>query len=119
MGDGGEIYILDMGEPVRIADLGEEGMRPGEKLFEELAVDDESADKTRHPKIFVGKMRVYEQERIEKGLAWLAAGVGLEPVEIRARFADLVPEYHCPEDGVRAVKAGSAGTAVEKATPGG
>ncbi len=127
MGDGGEIYILDMGEPVRIADLARDlitlsgltpgvdveiqftGMRPGEKLFEELAVDDESADKTRHPKIFVGKMRVYEQERIEKGLAWLAAGVGLEPVEIRARFADLVPEYHCPEDGVAAVKATPGG----------
>jgi FlaA1/EpsC-like NDP-sugar epimerase len=75
MGNGGEIFILDMGEPVRIADLardlislsgltpGEDveirytGVRPGEKLFEELSVDAETADKTRHPKIFVGRAR--------------------------------------------------------------
>jgi hypothetical protein len=46
------------------------------------------ADKTRHPKILVGKMRVYEQERIEKGLAWLAAGVGLEPAPASRCSAD-------------------------------
>jgi FlaA1/EpsC-like NDP-sugar epimerase len=132
MGDGGEIFILDMGQPVKIADLARDlitlsgltvgvdvdikftGMRPGEKLFEELSVDDESAEKTRHPKIFVGRMRVYDQQRIEQGIAWLAAGVGEAPVEVRARFADLVPEYHCPEDGLAAVRAheaaaGSAG----------
>ena len=74
MAAGGEIFILDMGEPVRIVELAEEmirlsglrpyedvpvqfiGRRPGEKLFEELSTDAEHADKTRHARIFVGKI---------------------------------------------------------------
>ncbi|MBO6741258.1 MAG: polysaccharide biosynthesis protein, partial [Phycisphaerales bacterium] len=73
MGEGGEIFILDMGEPVKIVDLARDliqlsglvpgrdveiefsGVRPGEKLFEELCVDAEHAEKTRHDKIFVGR----------------------------------------------------------------
>jgi FlaA1/EpsC-like NDP-sugar epimerase len=73
MGEGGEIFVLDMGEPVKIVDLARDlirlsgfrpdddiaiefsGVRPGEKLFEELSVDSENAEKTRHPKIFVGR----------------------------------------------------------------
>jgi FlaA1/EpsC-like NDP-sugar epimerase len=72
MGKGGEIFVLDMGEPVRIVDLARDlirlsgfredeieitftGVRPGEKLFEELSASEEKADKTRHPKIFVGQ----------------------------------------------------------------
>src|SRR5882762_10119162 len=76
MGNGGEIFVLDMGEPVRILDLAQDlialsglragddieirfsGIRPGEKLFEELSTDGEHADKTRHPKIFVGHTAV-------------------------------------------------------------
>ena len=75
MGRGGEIFVLDMGEPVRIVDLARDlirlsglepekdieirftGMRPGEKLFEEIAVDAENVDKTKHPKIYVGRFR--------------------------------------------------------------
>ncbi|MBX3191400.1 MAG: polysaccharide biosynthesis protein [Labilithrix sp.] len=71
MGEGGEIFILDMGEPVKIVDLARDlirlsgfdpdrdieikftGMRPGEKLFEEIAVDEENVDKTKHPKIWL------------------------------------------------------------------
>jgi len=74
MGNGGEIFILDMGEPVRILDLAQEmvrlfglrpyddvdivitGMRPGEKLFEELETSGETIAKTRHPKIFIGNL---------------------------------------------------------------
>jgi uncharacterized protein (DUF433 family) len=77
MGEGGEIFVLDMGEPVRIADLGEGGMRPGEKLFEELSVDAEAAVKTRHPKIFVGRFRPYEWTRVDCVAA--GAGPGLAP----------------------------------------
>ncbi|MEQ1508215.1 MAG: nucleoside-diphosphate sugar epimerase/dehydratase, partial [Myxococcota bacterium] len=73
MGQSGEVYILDMGEPVRIVSLAEDlirlsglrphkdveivysGVRPGEKLFEEICVDTENATKTRHPKIFIGR----------------------------------------------------------------
>ena len=72
MGAGGEIFVLDMGEPVRILDLAREtirlsglqpgedmeivftGLRPGEKLFEELEITGEQMSKTRHPKIFIG-----------------------------------------------------------------
>jgi len=122
MGQGGEIFILDMGQPVKIADLARDlitlsgltpgvdveiqfsGVRPGEKLFEELAVDDEAAEKTVHPKIFVGRFRPYARERVEQGIERLVAAVGLPAVEVRARFRELVPEYASPEDGARAAE---------------
>ena len=74
MGNGGEIFILDMGEPVKILDLAQEmirlfglrpyedvdivitGIRPGEKLYEELQTTGETIAKTRHPKIFIGNL---------------------------------------------------------------
>jgi FlaA1/EpsC-like NDP-sugar epimerase len=112
MGEGGEIFVLDMGEPVKIVDLardlirlsglvpGEDieikftGIRPGEKLFEELATDDENADKTKHPKIFVGKFRPYEWERVVKGLDELhQLSDGADREAIKAAFARLVPEF--------------------------
>jgi len=131
MGDGGEIFILDMGEPVRIADLARDlitlsglrpdedveikftGMRPGEKLFEELSVDSETANKTRHPKIFVGRFRPYPWPMVEQGLERLSGVTGGAPPEVRARLAEVVPEYCSPEDGARA--AGLAHEAAEQA----
>jgi FlaA1/EpsC-like NDP-sugar epimerase len=86
MGEGGEIFILDMGEPVRILDLAvamitltglkpfEEmdivftGLRPGEKLYEELELFGEDIAKTRHPKIFIGKLGAYSSEEVERAL---------------------------------------------------
>ncbi len=82
MGEGGEIFILDMGEPVRILDLAEEmitltglrpyvdmdivftGLRPGEKLFEELELSGEQIAKTRHPKIYIGKLNAYPPDDV-------------------------------------------------------
>ncbi len=112
MGEGGEIFVLDMGEPVKIVDLardlitlsglrpGEDidivfaGIRPGEKLFEELAADGENADKTRHPKIFVGRFRPYEWERVNEGLAQLhECSEGADDAMVRERFRALVPEF--------------------------
>ncbi len=110
MGEGGEIFVLDMGEPVKIADLARDlitlsglepgkdvkieftGMRPGEKLFEELSVDAEHAGKTRHPKIFVGNHRPHEWDELQGKLVDLVGAVG-DPDEVRRRFAELVPEY--------------------------
>jgi FlaA1/EpsC-like NDP-sugar epimerase len=89
MGQGGEIFILDMGEPVRILDLAEEmitltglrpyvdmdivftGLRPGEKLFEELELSGEQIAKTRHPKIFIGKLNPYPSEEVSRALRFL------------------------------------------------
>lgn len=89
MGRGGEIFILDMGEPVRILDLARDtitlsgfkpyedidvvftGMRPGEKLFEELNMADELMAKTAHPKIFIGKIAAYPEETIRDAHAQL------------------------------------------------
>jgi len=88
MATGGEIFILDMGEPVRIVELAEEmirlsglkpyedipivftGIRPGEKLFEELSTDAERALKTRHPRIFIGKIPAAPRAAV---VAWLSA----------------------------------------------
>jgi FlaA1/EpsC-like NDP-sugar epimerase len=83
IGNGGEIFILDMGQPVRILDLAKEtirlsglrphedidivftGVRPGEKLFEELQSVTEEVAKTVHPKIFIGRIAVYSPETIQ------------------------------------------------------
>jgi FlaA1/EpsC-like NDP-sugar epimerase len=90
MGQGGEILILDMGQPVRILDLAvamitltglkpfEEmpivftGVRPGEKLYEELTFLGEDIAKTRHPKIFIGKLAAYSTEEVDRALRRLA-----------------------------------------------
>ena len=86
MGEGGEIFILDMGEPVQIVDLASDmitlsglrpdedieivftGLRPGEKLFEELELSGEQIAKTRHPKIFIGRLNAYPPEEIDRAL---------------------------------------------------
>ncbi|HVH43264.1 MAG TPA: nucleoside-diphosphate sugar epimerase/dehydratase, partial [Labilithrix sp.] len=129
MGRGGEIFILDMGEPVKIVDLARDlirlsgytpdediditfsGIRPGEKLFEELTFDAEKAAKTRHPKIFVGTFRPYPWEQVERGLERLHALTdGSAPERIRAAFQALVPEYVPPDSG--AVQTGNVTSAL-------
>jgi FlaA1/EpsC-like NDP-sugar epimerase len=112
MGQGGEIFILDMGEPVRIVDLardliklsglvpGEDieitfsGVRPGEKLFEELATDEEHCDRTRHEKIFVGKFRQQPWNEVVRAIDELHdLSEGVDAPKIRRAFRKLVPEY--------------------------
>lgn len=111
MGAGGEIFILDMGDPVKIVDLAADlislartesgsevqikftGMRPGEKLFEELSCDAEHADKTRHPKIFVGKCKTSESEVLLPKLASLRSLANGDAAPIARAIGELVPEY--------------------------
>jgi FlaA1/EpsC-like NDP-sugar epimerase len=110
MGDGGEIFILDMGEPVRIVDLardliilsglrpGEDieitfsGVRPGEKLVEELSTAIENADRTKHPKIFIGHVIAPPQDAVVRDVAALVE-LAAEPERIRDALVGLVPEY--------------------------
>jgi FlaA1/EpsC-like NDP-sugar epimerase len=82
------------------------GMRPGEKLFEELSVDAEAAVKTRHPKIFVGRFRPHEWTRVEAGLERLLGLAGGTAAAVRGGLRELVPEYR-PEVGEDAAKGGA------------
>lgn len=84
LGTGGEIFILDMGQPIRILDLAKDmirlsgyvpfedidivfsGIRKGEKLFEELEMTGENMTKTRHPKIFIGNIAAFSAEDVEQ-----------------------------------------------------
>ena len=112
MGHGGEILILDMGEPVKIVDLARDlitlsglrpdvdveieftGIRAGEKLFEELSTAAEAAEKTRHPKVFIGRIKPHAWAEVVRGVdALLALAEGTDSEQIRAELARLVPEY--------------------------
>lgn len=111
IGKGGEIFVLDMGTPIKIASLAKKmielsglkpnvdiaikytGLRPGEKMFEELSVRGEHAEKTRHPKIFIGKIAPADPEFLKKGLESLKRAVdGGQERAIRRAMAALVPE---------------------------
>ena len=111
MGKGGEIYVLDMGEPVRIAELARQmirlsglseadirieytGLRRGEKLYEEPLADAEKTLPTPHPKLRVAQARAPEvDDFVEKVLAWLAAPEDTAPKAVRERLRRWVPEY--------------------------
>jgi len=112
MGMGGEIFLLDMGEPVKIVDLAREmitlsglrpgedieirftGIRPGEKLFEELSLEGEDVARTAHPKIGIMKHRPRDWDEICRGISALAtlAHNGDED-GVRRELAVLVPNY--------------------------
>jgi len=111
IGRGGEIMILDMGEPIRILELAKDmitlsgykpyeeipieftGLRPGEKLFEQLELSGEGVDRTRHPKIFVGRLEAYPADRIERMLADFSDVVREGRSDtVRAVLQELIPE---------------------------
>lgn len=109
MGKGGEIYVFDMGKPVRIADLAKRmiklsgaknveirytGLRDGEKLYEEVLNDKEMTLPTFHPKIMVAKVREYEYEAVMAMIEELvSAAPGSDDMEIVARMKRIVPEF--------------------------
>lgn len=111
LGRGGEIFILDMGEPVKILDLAEDmirlsgltpyedidikftGVRQGEKLFEELEITGENLDKTNHPKIFIGKIAAYTGEEVSTILEAFSDAVDAsDEQQIRHLFNKFLPE---------------------------
>ncbi len=112
LGENGAVYVLDMGEPVRVVDLAEDlirlsglepgedieievtGPRPGEKLFEELLTAEEGTSATRHEKIFVARGTYPPEGSFAEGLAeLLAAARAGDSAAIRASLKALVPTY--------------------------
>ena len=112
MGHGGEIYLFDMGKPVRIYDLAERmislsgyiphteieivetGLRPGEKLYEELLADMEKALPTSNKKIMIGKIRPQDYSALETRILELLKYLNMEDEwHIVTRMKEIVPEY--------------------------
>lgn len=109
---GGEIFVLDMGEPVKIADLAKNlirlsgytlgvdmeieytGLRPGEKLFEELLTKEEGLLKTSNDLIFIGKPLEFDEEQFLKDLGRLEEAIAEERFNVREIVSEIVPTYH-------------------------
>lgn len=112
---GGEIFILDMGEPVKILDLaknliklsgykvGEDieikftGLRPGEKMYEELLMNEEGLQKTANKMIFIGKPIEFDEEEFAEQIKQLAEVAVAEDGNIREHVKHIVATYQCDE----------------------
>jgi FlaA1/EpsC-like NDP-sugar epimerase len=117
-GKGGELFILDMGAPVKIADLARDmirlsgrteeevgivysGTRPGEKLFEELSLDEENFDKTRHEKIFVGRTASSDLEQYYQHVDELIECARHDDdLGVRRALKAIIPTYSWAESNV-------------------
>lgn len=110
MGNGGEIFVLDMGVPVKIADLAADmirlsglqldeikieyvGLRPGEKLYEELLADDEHTMATPHEKLRIAQARTADTVWVNKLLAWIEGAHSASERLIKTELAIWVEEY--------------------------
>jgi FlaA1/EpsC-like NDP-sugar epimerase len=110
VGKGGQIFVLDMGEPVRIVDLAEDlirlmghsredidivftGLRPGEKLFEELLFDQETTLQTEHPRIRIARAQPPRFGLADEFVAWMREKPARSDFEVRQLLARLVSEY--------------------------
>ena len=119
MGEGGEIYLLDMGEPVRIVTLAEEliqlsgfrpyedieikftGLRPGEKLYEELLIAGEGIQPTSHEKIMVARATEVDRERLLVQLEELyQLQQAIDQPGVIAKLREIVPEFMPEHAGV-------------------
>lgn len=111
-GKGGEIFIFDMGKPVKILDLAEKmirlsglvpgkdiqlnftGLRPGEKLFEELLNDGEQTLPTHHPLIMIGKVKEAKLDKINKDIDTLInLAISGSEFDLIRKMKEVVPEY--------------------------
>jgi len=115
MGQGGEIFVLDMGEPVKIAALAVDmirlsglqpdeieiqyvGLRPGEKLYEELLADDEHTMPTPHEKLRIAKARQPASAWVKQLLGWIESSHSANETLIKTQLVAWVEEYspHLP-----------------------
>ncbi len=112
---GGEIFVLDMGEPVKIYDLAKKmislsgfrpevdieikftGLRPGEKLYEELLMNEEGLQKTAHSKIFVGQPINITFNELNEKLAMLEDALKVDDNEVKNTLKKVVPTYQCAD----------------------
>ena len=110
MGKGGEIFVLDMGEPVKILDLARDmiklsgfqeneidikftGLRPGEKLYEELIADGEHSMPTKHKKVRVAKARKFDASLLIDLLAWVKSSDHFDEDILKKNLSHWVKEY--------------------------
>lgn len=117
MAKNGELYVLDMGKPVKIYDLAEEmirlsglepykdidivetGLRPGEKLYEELLIRTEEMDKTENDLIFIERDKPLSEEEIRKKLDILKEALKTgHNTAVKEALMKVVPTYHTPEE---------------------
>ena len=115
--EGGEIFVLDMGEPVKIYELAENliklsgfephkdikievtGLRPGEKLYEELLMNEEGLTETRHKKIFIGKPGEFELGDVERKInELLSIAINGSEEKLREKLKEYVTTYKEPEE---------------------
>lgn len=115
IGRGGELFVLDMGEPVKILELAKDmirlsgltsddidivfsGTRPGEKMYEELSFDEEELQKTRHQKIFIGNQNRDDFDTLKNTYeALLEAAHADDDIKVRQLLKRLVPSYSHPQ----------------------
>ena len=119
---GGEIFVLDMGEPVCIDDLARNmirlsgfepdvdipieytGLRPGEKLYEELLLSGEGMQKTKNDLIYIGHEIAFDPAAFEENLMLLRAIPETDEPALRAKLRELVPTFHAPDGQTRSEK---------------
>ncbi|WP_306389821.1 polysaccharide biosynthesis protein [Methylophilus aquaticus] len=110
MGNGGEVFVLDMGTPVKIVDLARDmitlsglqaqdiqiaftGLRPGEKLYEELLADDENTLPTSHEKLRIARARSADHDWLQALLSWLQQTPTMSDAQIKKDLQRWVEEY--------------------------